>query len=128
MPRDGKYAESTWLLPATRVALWSANSLVSIVASPAGFQKAASPCPSAAIAVWPMATARAPTGKTRKSAPVLSGGSCPARRPVGCRVSSAASASSPPLEGLRLIDQHDRDVILDGIHEVAGVAGERLGG
>src|SRR5216117_133683 len=105
MPREGKYAPNTLLRPATSDALCSANSSSVRVASPAGFQNAASPRPAAAVAVCPIPTACAPTGKTRNNAPALSGGSC--------ALSGAATTDARriPLERLRLIDEHDRDVI-----------------
>src|SRR5881628_2078320 len=119
MPRDGKYAARTLLFPATRLALCSANSSSASVASPAGFQNAASPRPADAVAVCPIPTAWAPTGNTRNSAPALSGASCAlsARGIIN-------DASNPPLKRLRLIDQHDRDVIFDGVNQPAGMAGE----
>src|SRR6266508_271913 len=143
MPREGKYAPSTLLRPATSDALWSANSSSSRVARPAGFQNAASPRPAAAVAVCPIPTAWAPTGNTKKSAPALSGpcwvercgASWAARRPDGPTVRSpratatarpALRPSDRPSERLRLIDEHDGDVVFDGVNQAAGVAGERF--
>src|SRR5262245_44687546 len=79
------------------------------------------------MAACPMPAARAPTGNTRNNAPELSGWSCAVRR-------WAKSASSPAahravrLEAARLIDQHDRDVVLDRIREAARVTHELLVG
>src|SRR6266550_1035018 len=136
MPREGKYAPNTLLRPATSDALCSANSSSVRVASPAGFQNAASPRPAAAVAVWPIPTACAPTGNTRNSAPALRGGSCADRRMVGWADSrTVATTSHPPIrrsvnpsEALRLIDQHNGNVVFDRVDEPAGVARQRLGG
>src|SRR6266850_2152737 len=129
MPREGKYAPSTLLRPATRLALWSANSSSDSVARPAGFQNAASPRPAAAIAVCPIPTACAPTGKTRNNAPALRGRSWAESREVGMLERTnipTVQHSRAFLERLRLIDEHDGDVIFDGVDQPAGVAGERL--
>src|SRR6267154_2398334 len=137
MPREGKYAPSTLLRPATSDAVWSANSSSDSVASPAGFQNAASPRPAIAIAVCPMPTDWAPTGNTRNSAPALRGKSCAIRRLSGWAVRKRKAigntqppnrSTAPPSEALRLIDQHDWDVVFDRIHQAAGVTGERFGG
>src|SRR6267154_2705832 len=135
MPREGKYAPRTLLRPATSDALCSANSLSDIVARPAGFQNAASPRPAAAVAVCPIPTACAPMGNTRKSAPALRGNSWAARRPDGRTVNSSSATatvrpavrpSDRPSEAFRLIDQHDGNVVFDGIDQVASLAGERF--
>src|SRR6266508_4224290 len=138
MPREGKYAPMACVRPAARVALCRANSFSSSVARPAGFQNAASPRPSAPTAVCPIPTAWAPMGKTRKSAPALRGTSWAERRKGGtadrkAAVRIVARSHSPtfrhsavPSEGFRLIDQHDRDVVLDRVDEAAGLAGELL--
>src|SRR5919197_1685105 len=139
MPRDGKYAASTLLRPATSEALCRANSSSDSVARPAGFQKAASPRPAAAVAVCPIPTACAPTGNTRNSAPALRGGCCAtAGRPDGQtanRATVTAAATGRPAvrpserssERLPLIDEHDGDVVFDGVHQAAGVTGQRFG-
>src|SRR2546430_15604963 len=119
MPREGKYAARTLLVPATRLALCNATSSAASVARPAGFQNAASPRPADAVAVCPMPTACAPTGNTKNSAPALRGGSC-ALTARG----TMSDASKPPLKRLRLIDQHDGNVVLDGIDQPARVTGE----
>src|SRR6266851_293187 len=137
MPREGKYAPSTLLRPATSVALCSANSSSESVARPAGFQNAASPLPSAAVAVWPMPTACAPTGKTRNSAPALrgswaerwNGGTMDRQarpRIVACHHVPSFHLSIIPSEGLRLIDEHDGDVVLDRVNQPAVVTDERF--
>src|SRR5262245_42964553 len=134
MPRDGKYAPSTLLRPATSVALCRENSSSLSVASPAGFQNAASPRPDAAIAVWPIPTACAPTGKTRNSAPALRGASWAGSRADGPTVNKTRRASCrpparPPVrpsEGLRLIDEHNGNVVFHGVHQAARVARQRL--
>src|SRR5258706_420297 len=140
MPREGKYAPNPLPRPATSDALCSANSSSVSVASPAGFQNAASPRPAAAVAVWPIPTACAPTGNTRNSAPALRGGSCAERwnegkmeRQTTARIAARRHVptfhrSVIPSEALRLIDQHDGNVVLDGVDQPAGVARERLGG
>src|SRR2546427_13302514 len=128
MPRDGKYAARTLLFPATRLALCSANSSSDSVASPAGFQNAASPRPAAAVAVCPIPTAWAPTGNTRNSAPALSGGCWAQSWTVGMLERTTIPTvqhSNALLERLRLIDEHDRDVVFDGVNQAAGVTGER---
>src|SRR6267143_216390 len=135
MPREGKYAPSTLLRPATSEALCRANSFSDRVASPAGFQNAASPRPAAAVAVCPIPTACAPTGNTRKSAPALRGGSWALRRLGGWAVRrmNAIGRTQPPnrstaqpSEAFRLIDEHDGNVVFDGIDQAAGVTGERF--
>src|SRR5947207_9469026 len=135
MPREGKYAPSTLLRPATSVAVCSANSSSDSVARPAGFQNAASPRPDAAVAVCPIPTACAPTGNTRKRAPALRGGSWASRRFGGSAVRRrmAIGRTQPPnrqtaqpSKTFRLIDQHDRDVIFDGVDQPTGVAYERF--
>src|SRR6266481_243744 len=134
MPREGKYAPSTLLRPATSEALCRENSSSDSVARPAGFQNAASPRPAMAVAVCPIPTACAPTGNTRKSAPALRGSSWADRRMVGWADSrTVATSSHPPIrpsvnpsEPFRLIDQHDGNVVFDGIDQTAGVTGERL--
>src|SRR5204863_1210993 len=137
MPREGKYAPNTLLRPATSDALCSANSSSARLASPAGCQSAASPRPAAAVAVWPIPTATAPTGNTRNSAPALSGGSWAARRPDGPTVNTmrATATDRPtvrpsvrPSERRRLIDQHNGNVVFDRVDQPAGVAHKRLGG
>src|SRR5258706_8729335 len=138
MPREGKYAPNTLLRPATSDALCSANSSSVSVASPAGFQNAASPRPAAAVAVWPIPTACAPTGNTRNSAPALRGSAGAERWNEG-KVERHATArivarrhvptfhrSVIPSEALRLIDQHDGNVVFDGVHQAAGVTGKRF--
>src|SRR6185503_12588538 len=130
MPREGKYAPSTLLRPATSVALWSANSASESVASPAGFQNAASPRPVAAIAACPIPTAWAPTGKTRKSAPALMGASWAASWTIGMLERTNIPTVHPSnilLERRRLIDQHDGNVVFDGVHQAARTARQRLG-
>src|SRR5256712_12455364 len=135
MPREGKYAPSTLLRPATSEALCRANSSSDSVARPAGFQNAASPRPAMAVAVCPIPTACAPTGNTRKSAPALRGSSWAARRPDGPTASSpsatatarpAVRPSDRPSERFRLIDQHDGNVVFDGVDQTASMTGERL--
>src|SRR6266536_4515727 len=140
MPRDGKYAPMAWVRPAAIVALCRANSFSSSVARPAGFQNAASPRPSAPTAVCPMPTAWAPIGKTRNSAPALRGSSWAESWTVGKMESASKTGmetaspiptvphSNLPSEGLRLIDQHDRDVVLDRVDQPAGVTGKLLDG
>src|SRR5213593_371956 len=123
MPREGKYAPSTLLRPATSEALCRANSSSDSVARPAGFQNAASPRPAMAVAVCPIPTAWAPTGNTRNSAPALLGSSWA----VNDCDAAADAASRIPLKRLRLIDQHDGNVVFDRIDQTAGVTGERLG-
>src|SRR5712691_11303868 len=128
MRRLGKKAVSALVVPAARVALCRANSPRGSVASPAGFQKAASPRPSSATAVWPMPTACAPTGKSRNRAPEFwtwPASTWPDSRTVGLTDRKAARRtlrptvrrSDRPSERFRLIDQHDGDVVLDGIAE-----------
>src|SRR5438034_7827282 len=127
MPRDGKYAASTLLVPATRLALCNANSSSDSVASPAGFQKAASPRPADAVAVCPMPTACAPTGNAKNSAPALRGGSWAESWTVGMlerTIIPTVQPSNIRLKRLRLIDQHDGNVVLDGIDQPARVTGE----
>src|SRR6266513_538318 len=124
------------LRPATRFAVCRANSSSDSVASPAGFQNAASPRPAIAIAVCPMPTDWAPTGNTRNSAPALRGKSWAGSRASGLAVKTRkASHRRPPTrqparpsEALRLIDQHDGDVVFHRIDQPAGVTGERFGG
>src|SRR5437660_2802320 len=125
MPRFGKNAVRALVLPAARLAVWRPNSAVPIVARPAGFQKAASPCPSRETAVCPKPTASAPTGNKRNSAPEFSVvGAAP---PWAARRADSATASGrkgTPLERLRLIDQHDRDVVVDGVDQATRVTHE----
>src|SRR6058998_363135 len=131
MPRDGKYAARTLLFPATRLALCSANSSSASVARPAGFQNAASPRPADAVAVCPMPTAWAPTGNTRNSAPALRGGSWAESWTVGMlerTIIPTVQHSNVLLKRLRLIDQHNGNVVFDRVDEPAGVARQRLGG
>src|SRR5688572_22965420 len=79
-----------------------------------------------------MATACAPTGNNRKRAPELLVTSWADRRTGGPadRTSAIASHGPPdrrtagPLEVLCLIDQHDRNVVLDGVDEAARLADE----
>src|SRR5437867_2656470 len=132
-PREGKYAVSACVGPAASEAVFSATSLRSIVASPAGFQNAASPRPSSAAAVCPMATACAPTGKSRNRAPALVGNSWADNRTGGPADRRSAietirppvrQSARPPSEVLRLIDQHDGDVVFHRVDETAGVADE----
>src|SRR6266513_2203135 len=138
MPREAKYAPSTLLRPATSVAVCSANSSSDSVARPAGFQNAASPRPDAAMAVCPIPTACAPTGNTRNSAPALRGSSCAERWNEGTveRLITARMENRNPIptfqrsifpsEALRLIDEHDGNVVFDGVHQAAGVTGKRF--
>src|SRR3989442_2221921 len=141
MRRLGKKAVSALVVPAARVALCTANSPRGRVASPAGFQNAASPRPSRATAVWPMPTAWAPTGKSRNKAPEFwiwprSVTAWPDSGTVGLTDRKAASRtlrptvrrSDRPSEGLRLIDQHDGDVVFDGIAEATRVTDQLFGG
>src|SRR5579859_2554686 len=130
MPREGKYAPSTLPLPATSVELCSANSSSDSVARPAGFQNAASPRPAAAVAVCPIPTACAPTGKTRNSAPALRGCAWAESWTAGMldrTIIPAVQPSSILLERFRLIDQHDGDVIFDRVNQPAMIADESFG-
>src|SRR5690242_8476884 len=132
MPRDGKYTLTAWAAPAGSMALCSVNSSWLSVASPAGFQNAASLRPSAAIAACPIPTACAPTGNTRNSAPELLT-TCALTRTGDAAASSTPASTGPPArqpqpsERLRLIDQHDRNVVFHGIAQAAGVAHQFLG-
>src|SRR5439155_20356309 len=127
--------------PAASDAELSASSPRSIVARPAGFQNAASPRPSSVAPVCPMATACAPTGKSRNSAPELLASSWADRskterwnegtleRQTTAR--NVARHHVPPFprslvlsEVLRLIDQHDGDVVFHGVDQTAGLAHE----
>src|SRR5712691_2413883 len=135
MPRRGKNTVSALVAPETRLALWRANSPLSIVASPLGFQNTASPPPSSATALWPMPTSRAPTGNSRNSAPAFwvaaVGTVWAVSRTAGPPDNNARIATIRPSERLRLIDQHDGDVILHGVDQAARVAHQllrRLGG
>src|SRR5688572_23624443 len=81
-----------------------------------------------------MATACAPTGNNRKRAPALLVTSCASDgRTVGLtdrmprtspRLSPTVRPSGRPSEALCLIDQHDRNVVLDGVDEAARLADE----
>src|SRR5207249_5746817 len=86
-----------------------------------GSKNPAPPRPAAAVAVWPIPTACAPTGNTRNNAPALSGRSCAVRRLGGSAVRSSRATAQPPnrptaqpSETFRLIDEPDGDVIIDG--------------
>src|SRR5262245_33835004 len=87
-----------------------------MVARPAGFQNAASPVPPSATAAWPSAVALAPTGTRRNAAPPLLGSLCWATAGEASR-----SNAGKRLEALRLIDQHDWDIVLDSVDEAAPV-------
>src|SRR5256885_1116946 len=113
--------------------LSSPNSLSPKVARPAGFQNAASPRPASVTAVWPIPTACAPTGSDRNNAPALlmswadrrTGG--PADRTASiATIRLPVRQSARPSEVLRLIDQHDRNVVLHRVDEAAGVAHQLL--
>src|SRR6266581_8390556 len=81
-----------------------------------------------------MPTARAPTGSARNSAPALLMAWAWVGRTVGpTDRRSATSAACPtvrrsnrPSEMLRLIDQHDGNVVLDCVDQAAGVAHQLL--
>src|SRR5438309_1031129 len=99
-------------------------------------RNAPSPRPPTAAAVCPIPTARPPTGNTRNRAPELF--TCWADRRIGGYADShvrRAAARHPPIrqsarpasEALRLIDQHDRNVVFDGVDQPAGVAHQELG-
>src|SRR6266849_3845484 len=136
--RLGKKTVSALVVPAARFALCRANSPMGSVASPAGFPKAASPRPSSAPAVWPMPTTCAPTGKSRNRAPEFSTwptsvAAWPDSRAAGLTDSRSVSSALGPSgrrrsERLRLIDQHDGDVVLHGVAEAARVAHQLFGG
>src|SRR2546426_1968427 len=132
MPRRGKNAVRAFVAPATRLALCRANSPFSMVARPLGFQNTASPPPSSATALWPIPTARAPTGNNRNSPPafwVPSGTIAWAERRSDTAADSRTAKATPrSLERLRLIDQHDGDVVLDRVDQPARVAHQLLGG
>src|SRR5260221_6798315 len=137
MPREGKSAPNPLLRPAPSDALCSANSSSVSVAGPGGFQNAGPPRPAAAVAVWPIPAACAPTGNTRNSAPALRGGSCASRRLGGStgRSTMAIGSTQPPNRStaqpsktFRLIDQHDGDVVFDRVDEAASGARQRLRG
>src|SRR3970282_291694 len=100
-----------------------AISLWGIRASPAGFQNAASAVRASAMPAWPSAVARAPTAMSRNAAPpsVTSLGAWPARELLRPRPATIRAS----LKRLRLINEHDRDIVLDRVDEGAGVA-ERL--
>src|SRR2546427_1336992 len=131
MPRRGKKAVRALVAPATRLALCRANSPVSMVARPAGFQNTASPLPSSVTALCPMPTARAPTGNSRNSPPAFCAPSAAmawAPRWTGGPADRHSTRAIGLLERLRLIDQHDRDVVLDREDQPARVADQLLGG
>src|SRR3989442_8926924 len=77
MPREGKYAPSTLLRPATSEALCRANSSSDSVARPAGFQNAASPRPAAPVGGRPLPPSPAPPRKNPEKAPAGGGGKNP---------------------------------------------------
>src|SRR3990172_1211363 len=99
-----------------------AISLFGISARPAGFQNAASAVWASAMPAWPSAVVRAPTAISKNVAPpsVTSLGVWPARGRVRPRPATIRAS----LERLRLINEHDRDIVLDRVDEAAGVAGE----
>src|SRR6266853_3465274 len=108
------------------------------MARPAGFQKAASPCPARVTAVCPMPTASAPTGRLRNRAPELLGKDWAHRRtgPQTQRSNKAHPSIGPPdrltarsaLEVRRLIDQHDGNVVVHPVDQAADVAYEGFAG
>src|SRR5207245_6223190 len=97
---------------------------------------AASPRASRAAAVCPIPAGRAPTGNTRNRAPELLTCWASDGRTVGltdrkttrrtCR--PTVRRSDRPSEALRLIDQHDRNVVFERVHQAARVAHQYLGG
>src|SRR3989338_757365 len=96
------------------------TSLCWSVARPAGFQNVDSLVPSSAPAACPNAAALAPTGTSRNAAPPASdpAGCCPWARDAG----TSRDKASATLEARRLIDQHDRNVVLDGVNQSAVMA------
>src|SRR5207247_521405 len=131
VPGRGKKAVGALVAPATRLALCSANSPFSMVARPLGFQNTASPLPSRVTALCPIPTARAPTGNNRNSPPAFCAPSAAmawAPRWTGGPADRHSARAIRPLERLRLIDQHDRDVVLDREDQPALVTHQLLGG
>src|SRR5882757_11130124 len=94
--------------PATVCEWWIASSRLSCWAIDAGFHQMPSLPGFPATIAWPMPTACAPVGSSRKREPSLPVGSCALARP-------AMIAESATLKRSRLIDQHDWDVVTDGI-------------
>src|SRR5437016_6961925 len=85
-----------------------ANSFWSWSPREAGFHQMPSLPGLAATIACPMPTACAPVGSSRKSEPSLPVGVC-------ANAGATAVAASAKLERTRLIDQHDWDVVANGV-------------
>src|SRR5215208_4761 len=96
-------------------------------ASPAGFHHTASLPSSSAVTACPIPTARAPTGTRRNSAPSSASEPCAAAdwtAPHSTAAAATAARSPDALDRRRLIDQHDRDVIANGVAKPARATDE----
>src|SRR5215218_7323928 len=106
---------------------WSASSRFSRRASAPGFHHTASLPGRSATTAWPEPTDRAPTGRRRNSAPSSSAPFCAdARGAAEARSASAAAERATALQRRRLIDEHDGDVVADGVAQTTRGAHERL--
>src|ERR1051325_6980280 len=92
----------------------------------AGFHHNASAPLSSATAACPLPPAPPPGGRSSSGAPSVTAPDCErAGRATPMRLQQTNTTRRTELERGRLIDQHDRDVVADGVAKAAGSADER---